>query len=63
VDSHGGTYTRSASLFDLTEQRLAAPGSGSGDDYLALRDLKLIDGALGELAAALGLQVTSYDTP
>jgi uncharacterized membrane protein YgaE (UPF0421/DUF939 family) len=63
ADSHGGTYTRSASLFDLTEQRLAAPGSGSGDDYLALRDLKLIDGALGELAAALGLQVTSYDTP
>jgi hypothetical protein len=25
------TYTRSASLFDLIEQRLAAPGSGSGD--------------------------------
>jgi uncharacterized membrane protein YccC len=55
------TYTRSASLFDLIEQRLAAPGSGSGDGHLALRDLRLIDGALAELAGALGLHVTSYD--
>jgi uncharacterized membrane protein YccC len=57
----GGSYTRSASLFDLIEQRLAAPGSGSGDGHLALRDLRLIDGALAELADALGLHVTSYD--
>ena len=58
----GCTYTRSASLFDLIEQRLAAPGNGSGDGHLALRDLRLIDGALAELAGALGLHVTSYDT-
>jgi uncharacterized membrane protein YccC len=54
---HRGTYTRSASLFDLIEQRLAAPGR----DHLALRDLRLIDGALAELASALGLHVISYD--
>ena len=57
----GCTYTRSASLFDLIEQRLAAPWSGNGDGRLALRDLRLIDGALAELADALGLPVTSYD--
>jgi len=57
----GYTYTRSASLFDLIEQRLAGPGSGSGDGHLALRDLRLVDGALAELAGALGLHVTSYD--
>jgi uncharacterized membrane protein YccC len=57
----GGTYTRSASLFDLIEQRLAAPASDSGDGHLALRDLRLIDGALAELAGALGLHVTSHD--
>jgi len=57
----GCTYTRSASLFDLIEQRLAAPGSGNGDGHLALRDLRLIDGALAELAGTLGLHVTSYD--
>jgi len=58
----GGTYTRSASLFDLIEQRLAAPGSNAGSGYLALRDLRLIDGALAELAEALGVDITSYDT-
>jgi hypothetical protein len=41
----------------VLEQRLAAPGRGQ----LALRDLRLIDGALAELADALGLYVTSYD--
>jgi hypothetical protein len=57
----GCTYTRSAALFDLLEQRLAAPGSGTGDGHLALRDLRLIDGALAELAGTLDLHVTSYD--
>ena len=45
----------------MIEQRLAAPGRGSGDGHLALRDLRLVDGALAELAGALGLHVTSYD--
>jgi hypothetical protein len=56
----GYTYTRSASLFDLIEQRLVASG-GSSDGQLALRDLRMIDGALAELASALGLHVISYD--
>jgi hypothetical protein len=46
----------------LIEQRLAAPESGSGDGHLAPRDLRLIDGALAELAATLGMDITSYDT-
>jgi uncharacterized membrane protein YccC len=57
-----GSYTRSASLFDLIEQRLALPGTGSSDGHLALRDLRLIDGALAELAGVLGVDITSYDT-
>ena len=62
ADRRGGTYTRSASLFDLVEQRLAAPENDNGDGHLALRDLRLIDGALAELAVALDLHITSYDT-
>jgi uncharacterized membrane protein YccC len=62
ADPHGSTYTRSASLFDLVEQRLAPPGSKGGKADLALRDLRLIDGALAELATALGMDITSYDT-
>jgi hypothetical protein len=59
--SHAGTYTRSASLFDLIEQQLAAGGSNAGHGYLALRDLRMIDGALAELAGAMGMDITSYD--
>jgi len=62
ADPHGTTYTRSASLFDLVEQRLAPPWSKGGKADLALRDLRLIDGALAELAAAMGVDITSYDT-
>jgi hypothetical protein len=62
ADPHGTTWTRSASLFDLVEQRLAAPGSNGRKAHLALHDLRLIDGALAELAGALGMDITSYDT-
>jgi hypothetical protein len=62
ADPHGTTYTRSASVFDLVEQRIAPPGNNGTKALFALRDLKLIDGALAELAAALGMDVTSYDT-
>jgi uncharacterized membrane protein YccC len=62
ADSQGTTYIRSASLFDLVEQRLATLGSNGGKGRLALRDLRLIDGALAELAGALGMEITSYDT-
>jgi hypothetical protein len=59
---HRGTYTRSASLFDLIGRRLATPGRDAGNSHLALRDLRLIDGALAELAGALGMDIASYDT-
>jgi hypothetical protein len=49
-------------VFDLVEQWLASPGSKGGNADLALRDLRLIDGALAELATALGMDITSYDT-
>jgi len=62
ADPHGTTYTPSASLFDLVEQRLAAPGSSGGRAHLAQRDPRLIDEALAELAGALGMDITSYDT-
>jgi uncharacterized membrane protein YccC len=62
ADPQGTTYARSASLFDLAEQRLATPGSNGGNAHLALRDLRLIDGALAELAGALGMEITSYYT-
>jgi uncharacterized membrane protein YccC len=62
ADPHATTYTRSASLFDLVEQRLASQGSNGDMAHLALRDLRLIDGALAELAGALGMDITSYDT-
>jgi uncharacterized membrane protein YccC len=62
ADPHATTYTRSASLFDLVEQRLAPQGSNGDMAHLALRDLRLIDGALAELAGALDMDITSYDT-
>jgi hypothetical protein len=62
ADPRGTTWTRSASLFDLVEQRGAAPGSNGRKAHLALHDLRLIDGALAELADALGMDITSSDT-
>ena len=62
ADPRGTTYNRSASLFDLVEQRLATAGSNGANAHLALRDLRLIDGALAELAGTLGMEITSYDT-
>jgi hypothetical protein len=57
-----GTYTRSASLFDQAERRLTSPGGNVGPGRLAVRDLRLLDGALAELAGALDMDITSYDT-
>jgi hypothetical protein len=56
-----GTYTRSASLFDGVERRLEQDVIVGGDE-LALRDLMMIDGALAEMAAGIGLEVTDHDT-
>jgi hypothetical protein len=55
-------YTRSAALFDRTERRLEDSAAGMEEGQLAIRDLKLIDGAMAKLAELAGLPVTDYDT-
>jgi uncharacterized membrane protein YgaE (UPF0421/DUF939 family) len=57
-----GTYTRSASLFDQAEQRLQRSQNPHKDANLALRDLRAIDETMADLAEALHLEVTDYDT-
>jgi Fusaric acid resistance protein-like len=56
-----GSYTRSASLFDRAEHRLTGAGGNDAEGHLVFRDLRLIDGALAQLAGALGMGITSYD--
>jgi hypothetical protein len=56
------TYTRSSALFDRTERRLEEQAATVGPAQLAVRDLKLIDGAVAQLAEAIGLTITDYDT-
>jgi len=55
-------YTRSAALFDRTERRLEDGAARIEEGPLAIRDLKLIDGAMAKLAELSGLPVTDYDT-
>jgi uncharacterized membrane protein YgaE (UPF0421/DUF939 family) len=57
-----GTYTRSSSLFDQAEQRLQRSATPHTDTGLAIRDLRAIDETMAELAEALHLNVTDYDT-
>jgi uncharacterized membrane protein YgaE (UPF0421/DUF939 family) len=58
-----GTYTRSAALFDFAEQRLLESSQGTiGSTQLAVRDLTLLDGAMAQLAQAMDLKLTDYDT-
>jgi uncharacterized membrane protein YgaE (UPF0421/DUF939 family) len=61
--SRHATYTRSASLFDSVERRLDKGATVAlGDGELAVRDLKLLDGAMVQLAEVMGLDVTDLDT-
>ena len=55
-------YTRSSALFDRAERRLEDTPGTVAPGQLAIRDLKLIDGAMARLAEVMGLPVTSYDT-
>jgi hypothetical protein len=55
------SYTRSASLFDRAEHRLTGAGGNAAKGHLAFRDLRLIDGALAELAGAMSMGITGYD--
>ena len=57
-----GTYTRSAALFDRAERRSRALHAQSASTQFALRDLKLIDGTMAQMAELIGLRVTDYDT-
>jgi uncharacterized membrane protein YgaE (UPF0421/DUF939 family) len=56
------TYTRSAAIFDQAERRVEERASTDESAQLAIRDLKLIDGTMAELAEAMGLAITDYDT-
>jgi hypothetical protein len=56
------TYTRSLSLFEQAEQHLELTPDNVDRGQLAIRDLKLIDGTMAQLADALGLRITDYDT-
>jgi uncharacterized membrane protein YgaE (UPF0421/DUF939 family) len=55
-------YTRSAALFDQTERRIEVDSGTAGPAQLAIRDLKLIDGTMAQLAEVLGLTITDHDT-
>jgi uncharacterized membrane protein YgaE (UPF0421/DUF939 family) len=56
-------YTRSSALFDQAERRLEAVARGTtGPAQLAIRDLKLVDGAMAGLAKAIGVGITNFDT-
>jgi uncharacterized membrane protein YccC len=55
-------YTRSSALFDEAERRIEDHSSTVGPARLAIRDLKLIDGTMAEMAELLGLAITDYDT-
>jgi uncharacterized membrane protein YgaE (UPF0421/DUF939 family) len=56
------TYTRSSALFEWAERRLDGRFDVTDGGQLAIRDLKLIDGAMALMAEALGLTITDYDT-
>ena len=56
------TYTRSSALFDRAERRLEECSRTAGSAQLAIRDLKLIDGTMAQMAGILGLAITDYDT-
>jgi hypothetical protein len=55
-------YTRSSALFDRAERHLEERAAPTDEGQLAIRDLKLIDGAMAKLAELAGLPVTDYDT-
>ena len=57
-----GAYTRSSALFDRAERRIEECSAIVGPAQLAIRDLELIDGTFAQIAEALGLPITDYDT-
>jgi uncharacterized membrane protein YgaE (UPF0421/DUF939 family) len=57
-----GVYTRSSALFDQAERSIEERSGTAGPAHLAIRDLKLIDGTMAQLAEILGLAIADYDT-
>jgi hypothetical protein len=55
-----GTYTRSSALFDQAQRHRDPDRLGSTD--FALRDFKLLDGTMADLAEGMGLGINDYDT-
>ena len=55
------TYTRSSALFEWAEHQLDEHFDIPGV-RLAIRDLKLIDGAMARMAEVMGLHIADYDT-
>jgi hypothetical protein len=56
------TYTRSSALFDGAERYLEASPIGTGMGRLAIRDLKLKDGTMADMAEIMAVNITDYDT-
>ena len=56
------TYVRSSSIFDQAERRLESQSATIDGRQLAVRDLKLIDGAMAGLAEQMGLKINDFDT-
>jgi uncharacterized membrane protein YgaE (UPF0421/DUF939 family) len=61
--SRDATYTRSSALFDRAERRLEQRNEMIEGGQLAIRDLMLVDGAMAQMAEAMGLAIADYDTP
>jgi hypothetical protein len=57
-----GVYVRSSSLYDRAERSHQDDAAGTGKEWLAIQDLKLIDGAMAGLAKSMRLEVTDFDT-
>lgn len=60
--SRDATYTRSSALFDRAERRLEQHSGSLESAQLAIRDLRLIDGAMAQIAQVMGLRITDHDT-
>ena len=56
------TYIRSSSIFDHAERRLESQSPTVDKRQLAVRDLKLIDGTMANMAEQLGLTISDFDT-
>jgi hypothetical protein len=57
-----GVYVRSSSLYDRAERSHSGSAAATDQEWLAIQDLKLIDGAMAGLAKSMRLKVTDFDT-